>query len=153
MSCPFYLKIQIALIQRNSQLRVVPELFFHNMPCLEKRLVKLPSEVGSLKSLLFSSLLFSSLQVLDVGGTEIIELPAKIAELDSLSHLEVSFYGSSADSKHAKLPSQLFSTLEALETLGISVCPGDICWHKSVKSLVKEVSNLKNLTSLRFSTS
>ncbi|XP_022760807.1 disease resistance protein At4g27190-like [Durio zibethinus] len=96
-------------------------------------LVKLPSEVGSLKLL----------QVLDLGGTEIIKLPEEIAELDSLSHLEVSFYGSSTSSEHAKLPPGLISGLEALETLSISVYPGDNWWNKSVESFVKERSFLE----------
>ncbi|XP_022761546.1 disease resistance protein At4g27190-like [Durio zibethinus] len=166
-NCP---KLVTLFLQRNYQLRVLPDLFFHNMRVLKllnlsktrikylpksisnlerletlilrdcEHLVKLPSEVGSLKLL----------QVLDLGGTEIIELPEEIAELDSLSHLEVSFYGSSTNSEHAKLPPKLISRLEALETLSISVYPGDKWWNKSVESVVEEVIKLQLLTSLSF---
>ncbi|XP_022761545.1 LOW QUALITY PROTEIN: disease resistance protein At4g27190-like [Durio zibethinus] len=171
-SCPklVTLFLQELSVERNYQLRVLPDLFFHNMPLLKllnlsktrikylpksisnlkgletlilrdcERLVKLRSEVGSLKHL----------QVLDLRGTEIIELPKEIAQLNSLSYLEVSFYGSSTNSKHAKLPPGLISELEALETLSISVYPGDNWWNKSVESFIKEVINLKLLTSLSF---
>ncbi|KAB2062457.1 hypothetical protein ES319_A10G153400v1 [Gossypium barbadense] len=167
---PNFPALEMLFLQRNNQLRVLPDLFFDNMPCLAvlnlsktgikylpksisrlskletlilrdcEHLFKLPSEVGSLKPL----------QVLDLRGTEIVELPAKIAELDSLSHLEVSLYGSSTYSEHDKWPTPFLSRLEALETLRISVYPGDIWWQKSVEFIIKEVSKLKNLTSLSF---
>ncbi|TYG99133.1 hypothetical protein ES288_A10G171300v1 [Gossypium darwinii] len=167
---PNFPALEMLFLLRNNQLRVLPDLFFDNMPCLAvlnlsktgikylpksisrlskletlilrdcEHLFKLPSEVGSLKPL----------QVLDLRGTEIVELPAKIAELDSLSHLEVSLYGSSTYSEHDKWPTPFLSRLEALETLRISVYPGDIWWQKSVEFIIKEVSKLKNLTSLSF---
>ncbi|XVF37589.1 hypothetical protein REPUB_Repub20aG0022500 [Reevesia pubescens] len=166
-SCP---KLVALFLQTNYHLRVVPDLFFHNMPVLKvlnlsktrikylpksisnlesletlilrdcERLVKVPSEVGSLKLL----------EVLDLGGSEIIELPEEIAMLDCLSHLEVSFYGSSTNNERAKLPPKLISSLQSLETLSISVYPEDNWWNKSVKSFIKEVSSLKKLTSLSF---
>ncbi|XVF29355.1 hypothetical protein REPUB_Repub15cG0113600 [Reevesia pubescens] len=166
-NCPKLVKL---FLQRNFHLRVIPDLFFHSMPLLKEldlsntrikylpksvsnlvrletlflrdceRLVNLPSEVGSLKLL----------QVLDLGGTEIIELPEEIAKLICLSHLEVSFYGSSTNSEHAKLPGELISSLQALQTLRISVYPEDNWWNKNAGSFVKEVSNLKKLTSLSF---
>ncbi|XVF65772.1 hypothetical protein PTKIN_Ptkin09bG0277100 [Pterospermum kingtungense] len=166
-SCPV---LETLFLQRNSQLRVVPDHFFYSMPLLKvlnlsktrikflpksisnlgrletlilrdcERLVKLPSEVGCLKLL----------QVLNLRGTEIMDLPDEIAKLESLNHLEVSFYGSSTYSEHAKLPRKLISSLKALNTLSISVYPGDTWWNKNAKSFVKEVSKLKRLTSLNF---
>ncbi|XVF65771.1 hypothetical protein PTKIN_Ptkin09bG0277000 [Pterospermum kingtungense] len=124
--------LETLFLQRNSQLIVVPDHFF-DMPFLKvlnlsktgikylpksisnlriletlilrdcKRLDKLPSEVGCLKLL----------QVLNLRGTDIMELPLEIANLKSLNHLEVSFYGSSTDSEHVKLPRKLISSLQA----------------------------------------
>ncbi|XVF65766.1 hypothetical protein PTKIN_Ptkin09bG0276500 [Pterospermum kingtungense] len=166
-SCP---ALETLYLQRNSQLRVVPDHFFDNMPCLKvlnlsktrikflprsisnlgrletlilcdcERLVKLPSEVGCLELL----------QVLNLRGTEIMELPLEIANLKSLNHLEVSFYGSSTSCEHPKLPHGFISNLQELKKLSISVYPGDNWWNKKVESLVKEVRNLKNLTALSF---
>ncbi|XVF29547.1 hypothetical protein REPUB_Repub15cG0130700 [Reevesia pubescens] len=166
-NCPKLVKL---FLQRNYHLRMIPDLFFHSMPLLEElnlsmtrikylpksvsnlvkleklvlrdceRLVNLPSEVGSL----------NLLQVLDLGGTEIIELPNEITKLVCLSHLEVSFYGSSTNSEQAKLPRKWISSLQALQTLRISVYPGDNWWNKTAESFVKEVINLKKLTSLSF---
>ncbi|OMO99488.1 Disease resistance protein [Corchorus capsularis] len=163
--CP---KLLTLFLQRNYQLRVMPDLFFDDMPLLKilnlsktrikylpgsisklerletlilrdcERLVKLHSQVGSLKLL----------QVLDVGGTEIIEFPKEIGNLTSLRHLEVSFYGSNTSSDQVKLPRELISSLQSLETLRISVYPGDNWWKKNVGSFVEEVSSLKKLTSL-----
>ncbi|XVF29552.1 hypothetical protein REPUB_Repub15cG0131200 [Reevesia pubescens] len=166
-NCPKLVKLDL---QMNYHLIVIPDLFFHSMPLLEElnlsmtrikylpksisnlvkleklvlrdceRLVNLPSEVGSLKLL----------QVLDLGGTEIIDLPNEISKLVCLSHLEVSFYGSSTNSEHDKLPRKWISSLQALQTLRISMYPGDSWWNKTAGSFLKEVINLKKLTSLSF---
>ncbi|XVF29562.1 hypothetical protein REPUB_Repub15cG0132000 [Reevesia pubescens] len=162
-------------LQRNFRLRVVPMSFFDSMPflkvlnlsktrikCLPKtiskltsletlilrhceRLVTLPSDIGSLKLL----------QVLDLRGTEINILPDEIGELASLSYFDVCFYGSINCSEYVKLPQKLISSgiisrLHALESLGISVCPGDERWDKCVKSITYEVCKLTGLTSLSF---
>ncbi|OMP07215.1 Disease resistance protein [Corchorus olitorius] len=72
----------------------------------------------------------------------------EIGDLTSLRHLEVSFYGSSTSSDQVKLPRELISSLQSLETLRISVYPGDNWWKKNVGSFVKEVRSLKRLTSI-----
>ncbi|XVF65760.1 hypothetical protein PTKIN_Ptkin09bG0275900 [Pterospermum kingtungense] len=166
-SCPV---LETLFLQRNYELRVVPDHFFDNMPFLKvlnlsktrikflpksisnlgrlktlilcdcERLVKLPSEVGFLKLL----------QVLNLRGSEIMELPREIAKLKSLNHLEVSFYGSGTYIEHAKLPRKLISSLKSLKTLCISVYPGDKWWNKNARSFIEEVSKLKKLTSLSF---
>ncbi|XVF65781.1 hypothetical protein PTKIN_Ptkin09bG0277900 [Pterospermum kingtungense] len=162
-------------LQRNLRLRVIPMSFFDRMPCLKmlnlsntrikclpktisklisletlilchcERLVMLPSDIGSLKLL----------QILDLRGTEINILPDEISEIVSLRYLDVCFYGSINCSEYANLPqvlicSGIISRLHALESLGISVCPGDERWNKCVNSITDEVSKLKKLTSLSF---
>ncbi|XP_017975240.1 PREDICTED: disease resistance protein At4g27190 [Theobroma cacao] len=171
-SCPGLLTL---FLQSNFRLRVIPMSFFDCMPCLKvlnlsktrikclpttisklinletlilchcERLVTLPSDIGSLKLL----------QVLDLRGTEISILPDEIGELASLRYLDVCFYGSVNRSEYVKLPHGLISggiisRLHALNSLGISVCPGDERWDKCVKSITCEVSKLMELTSLSF---
>ncbi|KAK6279533.1 hypothetical protein POUND7_019800 [Theobroma cacao] len=171
-SCPGLLTL---FLQSNFRLRVLPMSFFDCMPCLKvlnlsktrikclpttisklinletlilchcERLVTLPSDIGSLKLL----------QVLDLRGTEISILPDEIGELASLRYLDVCFYGSVNRSEYVKLPHGLISggiisRLHALNSLGISVCPGDERWDKCVKSIICEVSKLMELTSLSF---
>lgn len=171
-SCPGLLTL---FLQRNFRLRVIPISFFDCMPCLKvlnlsntrikclpetvsnlisletlilchcERLVMLPSDIGSLKLL----------QILDLRGTEINILPDEIGELASLSYLDVCFYGSINRSEYVNLPQGLISSgiisrLHALESLGISVCPGDERWNKCVGSITCEVSKLKKLNSLSF---
>ncbi|XWS13138.1 hypothetical protein CRYUN_Cryun36dG0011900 [Craigia yunnanensis] len=163
-------------LQRNFRLRVIPMSFFDCMPYLKvlnlsktrikcvpktisklksletlilchcERLVLLPSDIGSLKLL----------QVLDLRGTEINMLPDGIGELASLRYLDVCFFGSINRSEYVNLPhglisSGIISRLHALESLKISVCPGDERWDKCVKSITCEVSKLTELTSLSFS--
>ncbi|KAK3204291.1 hypothetical protein Dsin_018337 [Dipteronia sinensis] len=171
-NCPDLLTL---FLQRNYQLRVIPSSFFDFMTSLKvlnlsktrvkslpkalfqlkelqililrhcERLFMLPSEVGCLECL----------EVLDLQGTEISKLPDEIGKLASLRHLEVSFYGSIDYSEYIKLPRELISTgiisrLHALETLSIVVHPGDQRWYENVKSVITEISNLMELSSLSF---
>ncbi|XVF65780.1 hypothetical protein PTKIN_Ptkin09bG0277800 [Pterospermum kingtungense] len=160
-NCPDLLTL---FLQRNSRLRVIPLSFFDCIPCLKvlnlsntrikclpktisklisletlilchcERLAMLPSDIGSLKLL----------QVLDLRGTEINILPDEIGELDSLKYLDICFYGSIDCSEYIKLPQGLvsggiISRLHALESLGISVFPGDERWSKCVKYIIDEI--------------
>ncbi|XVF65776.1 hypothetical protein PTKIN_Ptkin09bG0277400 [Pterospermum kingtungense] len=150
-SCPGLLTL---FLQRNFSLRVIPMSFFDCMPWLKvlnssntrikclpetisklisletlilchcERLAMLPTDIGSLKLL----------QILDLKGTEINILPDEIGELASLKYLDVCFYGSTDRNEYIKLPQGLISIgiisrLHALESLGISVCPGDERWN------------------------
>lgn len=171
-NCPNLLTL---LLQRNFRLRVLPDSFFDLMPLLKvlnmsktritslpksisqldnlkelylrdcERLMKLPSEVGKLKHL----------QLLDLHGTVLYELTDAIGGLKSLRDLEVSFYGPVDHREYSKLSTKLIpdgtiSKLTSLTNLSIVVFPGDHRWHDTTESVIKDVCDLKNLTSLRF---
>lgn len=168
-------ELSVLFLQRNYQLKVIPMSFFQFMTslkvlnlsktrinCLPKtlfelknlqtlilrdceRLSTLPSDVGSLENL----------EVLDLRGTEISKLPDETGGLACLTHLEVCFYGSISYVEYVKMPPQLISSgiisrLHALKTLSIVAYPGDKRWYKDVKSVVLEVCNLTELSSLCF---
>ncbi|KAK7814653.1 disease resistance protein, partial [Quercus suber] len=168
---PNCLRLLALFLQRNHNIRVIPTSFFDLMPSLTilnlsktrikflpesickltilevlilrdcERLVRLPSEVGSLRQLV----------VLDLQGTKLNKLSNEISELASLRHLKVSFYGSVNQREYVNLPRELLShvvigNLSELETLSIDVYPGDMRWNENVKSVIDEVSNLTNLT-------
>ena len=82
--------------------------------------MELPPEIGEL----------SHLEVLDLEGTEIIDLPATIRKLTNLRCLKVSFYGydnSSRKNHHLDtvIPQNVISNLLQLEELSIDVNPND----------------------------
>ena len=82
--------------------------------------MEFPPEIGEL----------SHLEVLDLEGTEIIDLPATIGKLTNLRCLKVSFYGynnSSRKNHHLDtvIPQNVISNLLQLEELSIDVNPND----------------------------
>ncbi|KAA8535586.1 hypothetical protein F0562_030588 [Nyssa sinensis] len=171
-NCP---NLKTLFLQRNHNLRVIPMSFFNYMPYLQvlnlsktriqslpqslsklinllvlvvrdcRRLAMLPSEIGTL----------THLEVLDLQGTDIYNLPNEIRNLTCLKHLLVSFYGSVNHSEYVGLPPELvshgiISRLVALEELHIFVYPGDKRWNREVQSVTEEVVNLTKLTALEF---
>lgn len=83
--------------------------------------MELPLDVGELRNL----------EVLDLEGTEIINLPVNIRRLTNLKCLKVSFYGYSNhtgqndQSLDTVIPPNTISELTQLEELGIHVNPDD----------------------------
>ena len=170
--CP---KLIILLLQVNHHLRVIPPLFFQSMPvlqildlshtrirCLPRSLFKLvllrkfflrgcelfmelPPEVGEL----------SHLEVLDLEGTEIINLPATVGKLTNLRCLKVSFYGHDYNSRRncqldRVIPNNVIANLLQLEELSMDVNPDDERWNVTAKDIVKEICSLNHLEILKF---
>ncbi|XP_074281403.1 disease resistance protein RPS2-like [Silene latifolia] len=168
--CPTLVSL---FLQRNRYLRVIPASFFDSMHSLtnlnlsQTRIRSLPNSLFTLKGLqvlilrdcehliILPSAIgqLTALEVLDLQGTELLNLPDTISELASLESLKVSFYGSIKNSEYDNLPRKLIgdgiiSNLP-LEELGMFVYPGDRRWTISVSDITKEVSCLL-LTALYF---
>uniref|UniRef100_A0A2N9ILW3 WRKY domain-containing protein n=1 Tax=Fagus sylvatica TaxID=28930 RepID=A0A2N9ILW3_FAGSY len=109
------------------------------------RFMRLSPKVGELKQL----------EVLDLEGTEIMDLPQEIEKLTNLTCLEVSFYGYTSDGRRAMgsnavVPCGVISALSRLEELNINVNPDDERWDANVEAIVNEVYTLKRLETLKF---
>ncbi|KAF8376951.1 hypothetical protein HHK36_030322 [Tetracentron sinense] len=170
--CPI---LSTLFLQRNYKLEMIPQSFFEYMPSIQvlnlsgtkikffpeslfkliglqqlylnycEHIMVLPPEIGELKYL----------QVLDLEGTEIIELPIEIGKLTHLTCLQVSFYGYINHGKKIKqsktmIPHGKISTFSNLEELSINVNPDDDRWDGSVEAIIKEVSTLGKLQTLNF---
>ncbi|XP_042030662.1 putative disease resistance protein At4g19050 isoform X1 [Salvia splendens] len=116
-------------------------LLFRNCICIEK----LPPEIGDLKKM----------EVLDLSGTELYDLPAEISQLDHMKRMHLSFYGPDDESEYELLPCQLvspsfLSEMEGITSLSISVHPEDHRWTEAVACIVNDISKLEMLSSLYF---
>lgn len=106
---------------------------------------ELPADIGNLERI----------EVLDLWGTQVLNLPDGIAELRHLRLLRVSFYGADDDSEFSKLHPVLvsrgiISKLHALQALCIAVRPGDGRWNTSADAIADDVGSLGELTYLQF---
>ena len=170
--CP---NLSALFLLRNYKLRMIPPSFFDYMPTLQilnlsrtgikslpdsliglvslkrlflndcHRLMMLSPKVGDLKLL----------EVLDLEGAKIMDLPMEIKELTNLTCLEVSFYGYMNNARRAMqsdavVPCGVISALSQLEELNIDVNPEDEQWDACVKDIVNEVCTLKRLETLKF---
>jgi disease resistance protein RPS2 len=170
--CP---KLSALFLQRNYKLRTIPTSFFDRMRALQTlnfsrtgikflpdsivrlvglkrlflndchRFMRLSPKVGELKQL----------EVLDLEGTEVMDLPQEIEKLTNLTCLEVSFYGYTSDGRRAMgsnavVPCGVISALSWLEELHIDVNPDDERWDANVEAIVNEVYTLKRLETLKF---
>uniref|UniRef100_A0A2N9GGB3 Disease resistance protein At4g27190-like leucine-rich repeats domain-containing protein n=1 Tax=Fagus sylvatica TaxID=28930 RepID=A0A2N9GGB3_FAGSY len=101
--------------------------------------MRLSPKVGELKKL----------EVFDLEGSEIMNLPQEIEKLTNLSCLEVSFYGYTSDGSQRAMqsnvvvPCGVISALSQLEELNIDVDPDDERWDACVEAIVYEVFTLK----------
>uniref|UniRef100_A0A2N9FIY8 Disease resistance protein At4g27190-like leucine-rich repeats domain-containing protein n=1 Tax=Fagus sylvatica TaxID=28930 RepID=A0A2N9FIY8_FAGSY len=100
---------------------------------ISKLFMRLSPKVGELKQL----------EVLDLEGTEIMDLPQEIEKLTNLTCLEVSFYGYTSDGRRAMgsnavVPCGVISALSQLEEFNIDVNPDD------------ELRNIPSLLHFRF---
>ena len=105
---------------------------------------ELPAEVGE----------FCHLEVLDLEGTEIINLPVAIGKLTNLTCLKMSFYpqiNHNRRSNHSNtiIPQNVISNLLQLEELSIDVNPEDERWNVTMKDIVKEICSLNRLHFLK----
>nr|XP_023870479.1 uncharacterized protein LOC111983057 isoform X2 [Quercus suber] len=172
--CP---NLSALFLPRNYKLRTIPPSFFDHMPALQilnlsrtsikslpdsiiklvslkrlflnncHRLMTLSPKVGDLKQL----------EVIDLEGAKIMDLPMEIKELTNLKYLEVSFYGyisngngKKAMQSNAVVPCGVISALSLLEELNIDVNPDDERWDARVEDIVTEICTLKRLETLKF---
>ncbi|KAL0013059.1 hypothetical protein SO802_000128 [Lithocarpus litseifolius] len=170
--CP---NLSALFLPRNYKLRTIPPSFFDCMPALQilnlsrtsikslpdsiiklvslkrlflnncHRLMMLSPKVGDLKQL----------EVIDLEGAKIMELPMEIKELTNLKCLEVSFYGYISNGRkamqsNAVIPCGVISALSLLEELNIDVNPDDERWDACAEDIVTEVCTLKRLETLKF---
>nr|XP_023880090.1 disease resistance protein At4g27190-like [Quercus suber] len=103
----------------------------------------LSPKVGDLKQL----------EVIDLEGAKIMDLPMEIKELSNLKCLEVSFYGyisngngKKAMQSNAVVPCGVISALSLLEELNIDVNPDDERWDARAEDIITEICTLKRFT-------
>ena len=170
-NCP---KLRVLFLQDNCHLRVISLSFFQCMPILQildlsqTKIKSLPQSLFKLVQLrkfilrsceLFSELPaevgeFCHLEVLDLEGTEIINLPVAIGKLTNLTCLKVSFYPQANGNRKNNLsnriiPQNVISSLLQLEELSIDVNPEDERWNATIKDIVEEVCCLNRLHFLK----
>ncbi|KAJ9687692.1 hypothetical protein PVL29_016253 [Vitis rotundifolia] len=170
-NCP---QLRELSLQINPYLREIPPSFFERMHALQilnlsytrintlppslfklgllrdfflrgcELLMQLPPEVGELKNL----------EVLNLEGTEILNLPMEVGKLMNLKCLIVSFYGYNQQDRksgqsNTMVPQNVISNLVQLVELSMDVNPDDERWNVTVKHIVKEVCGLKQLKALK----
>ena len=170
-NCP---KLRVLFLQGNHRLRVISSSFFQCMPILqilhlsETRIKFLPPSFFKLvqlrKFFLRSCELFMELpteigelchlEVLDLDGTDIINLPAAVGKLTNLTRLKLSFCAQTSHCRkdsHSNtiIPQNVISNLLQLKQLSIDVNPEDERWNAALKYIVKEVCCLKRLLFLK----
>ncbi|XP_030933417.1 uncharacterized protein LOC115959225 [Quercus lobata] len=158
---PRCLNLSALFLPRNYKLRVIPPSFFDYMPTLQilnlsrTGIKSLPDSLFQLVSLerLFLNdchrLMMLSpkvgdlekLEVLDLEGAKIINLPKEIKKLTNLICLEVSFYGYTGNGRrsmqsNAVVPCGVICSLSQLEELNIDVNPDDERWDTRVEDIV-----------------
>ena len=156
-------ELSTLLLQRNRDLRVIPESFFgcmQNLRVLDLHgtgITSLPSSISCLKRL--RALYLNSciclmelcyleglkyLEVLDIRDTKINHFPIQIGHLIQLKCLRMSL----SNFGIVEFRQNVFSSLSFLEELQIDVDPNNRSWKAIVKAITKEVATLKHLTSL-----
>ncbi|KAK6915887.1 NB-ARC [Dillenia turbinata] len=169
-NCPMLVKL---FLRGNKKLRVIPSTFFHYMRCLRvlnlsrtrirvlpisifklttlqqlylnscERLMELPDEVGHLRNL----------EVLDLEGTKILQVPRGIECLTNLKILEVSIYGDSHGIRNtqsnAQIPYGMIRRLIQLEELNIDIHPQNIWWKDHAIHILRELLGLSRLRDLK----
>ncbi|KAL3729268.1 hypothetical protein ACJRO7_026377 [Eucalyptus globulus] len=169
--CPVLL---VLFLNRNYKLRTISLSFFDYMPALEilnlsrTRIKSLPESLfglSCLKRLFLThcemlSVLppkigeLQQLELLDMEGTEIMDLPKEVAKLTKLTCLEVSFcpginWGTKSAGANALIPQGTISALSQLEELSIDVNPDDERWESVVEAIVDDICGLVSLYTLK----
>ncbi|XP_057503047.1 disease resistance protein RPS2-like [Actinidia eriantha] len=169
--CAFLVKL---FLRNNNNLTVIPPSFFKRMPMLRvldvsytsiKALPPSVSKLVSLKEFLLRGCellmdlppeigLLLNLQLLDLEGTEIMNLPHEIGKLSKLECLKVSFYGYGNSYRESKwiekrIPMGLLSGLSSLKELSIDVNPDDEEWVADVTDFMADLHELRGLVTLK----
>ena len=167
-------KLSVLFLQGNHHLRVISTSFFQCMPILQildlsqTKIKSLPQSFFKLvqlqKFILRSCELFKELpievgelchlEVLDLEGTEIINLPIAIGKLTNLTCLKVSFnpqinHNRRNNHSNTIIPQNVISNLLQLEELSLDVDLEDERWNETMKDIVKEICSLNRLHSLK----
>ncbi|KAK4605420.1 hypothetical protein RGQ29_013472 [Quercus rubra] len=160
--------LKTLLLQKNNDLKVIPNGFFRYMQNLlvldlhGTGIASLPSSMSCLtclRALYLNSCInlmelnyleeLKHLEVLDIQRTGINHLPIQIGYLIRLKCLRMSLsnfgLGKSGD---VEFHQNVFTNLSLLEELRIDVDPNNRRWEGVVKSITEEVATLKCLTSL-----
>ncbi|KAF7847606.1 hypothetical protein BT93_L2795 [Corymbia citriodora subsp. variegata] len=159
-------------LQRNYKLRKLSSSFFNQMPALEvlnlsrtciRCLPESISQLISLKRLFLNDCVLlrsisptigrlNQLEVFDLEGTKIKNLPKEIECLTNLTCLGISISGTepSNDSK-TPIPHGVISSLLHLEELNLDVEANAEWWDTCAEGVVSEVCNLKRLSAFKFS--
>uniref|UniRef100_A0A2P2JA50 Uncharacterized protein n=1 Tax=Rhizophora mucronata TaxID=61149 RepID=A0A2P2JA50_RHIMU len=168
--CPV---LETLLLNGNSRLRKIPESFFNNMPALQilnlsrTRIKSLPKSLFQLINLkrlflnhceLFMRLQpeigkLRNLEILDLEGTWITNLPKEVQHLKTLTCLKLSFddpVNYRKELLNEVIPRGVLSALAQLEELHIDVSPDDKRWNACVVDVASEVCGLTTLNTLKF---
>eukprot|EP00261_Vitis_vinifera_P038150 XP_019079393.1 PREDICTED: disease resistance protein At4g27190 isoform X4 [Vitis vinifera] len=162
-------QLKVLFLQSNHHLRAIPPMFFECLPVLQildlsytrirslpqslfklfelrifflrgcELLMELPPEVGKL----------GNLEVLNLEGTKIINLPIDVERLTKLKCLNVSFHGYRKNQSSTLIPRNVIQQLFQLQELRIDVNPDDEQWNATMEDIVKEVCSLKQLEALK----
>ncbi|PKI74914.1 hypothetical protein CRG98_004686 [Punica granatum] len=94
------------------------------------------------------------LEVLDLHGTEIFNLPEEVVKLTNLGCLELSFRGDINSERNESepivlIPEGTISALSKLEELSIDVDPEDKRWERCIKAIFDEICGLRMLNTLK----
>ncbi|KAJ7946539.1 Disease resistance protein [Quillaja saponaria] len=170
--CP---DLKILFLQGNTDLTIIPTLFFDHMPLLHvldlsytsiqslpssifklatlrefllrgcELFMELPSEIGKLKKL----------EKLNLDGTQITHLPIEVGELINLKSLTLSFYeydsgyGMRGMQSTSIIAPGVISNLQQLVELSIDVSPDDHRWVNQVEIIIREICGLEYLNTLK----
>ncbi|XP_047957000.1 putative late blight resistance protein homolog R1B-16 [Salvia hispanica] len=174
-SKPDYADSMILFLQRNKRLTLIQPSFFNNMPELhfldlsDTKIRILPSslfKLSKLKVLLLRNCIcleklqpeigeLKKMEVLDLSGTELYDLPVEISQLEHMKRMHLSFYGPDDESEYERLPCHLvspsfLSEMKEIESLSISVHPEDHRWTEVAACIIKDINKLEMLSSLHF---
>jgi disease resistance protein RPS2 len=157
------------LLQRNRDLRLIPEPFFglmQNLRVLDLQgtgISSLPSSISCfmcLKALYLNDCVdlmklpsdikkLMDLEVLDIRNTRINYLPIQIGCLTQLKCLRMSLSNFGlGQSRAVEFHRNVLSKLSLLEELRIDVDPNNRTWQEVVRAIIEEVATLTHLTSL-----
>ncbi|KAM7478355.1 hypothetical protein LguiA_026568 [Lonicera macranthoides] len=106
--------------------------------------MELPDNIGALKNL----------ELLDLEGTELACLPEEIGDLLQLEYLKVSLYRCADNYIRRKgieaiIPTRALSKLSRLKELSIHVDSDCEWWDVKLRTIIKELSELRNLKLLK----
>ncbi|XP_075675291.1 disease resistance protein At4g27190-like [Castanea sativa] len=156
------------LLQKNRDLEKIPDTFFEFMQNLrvldlhDTRIALLPSSISRLtclRALYLNSCIrltelpdldkFEHLEVLDIRGSGINQLPIQISCLVQLKCLRMSLPNFDMGwSEMVEFHRNVFSSLSLLEELMIDMDPNNQRWEAVVEGIIKGVATLTRLTSL-----